>query len=252
VVDRPQLGVDGVEVSAHMLERALGERVGQPLAREPGLMLLGPGLLAFAVDVAVAQQLLGDPVARRGARPAQVLAGPDMVTQPLLLGRGRLNEGELAGAVEAHQLLGVAAVGLDAIAGPDRHQRRRDHIAGNPHAREQPKQVVTARPRLVRDGQTVRAAEPVEQTPHRPLGVLNPRHLRRAARRRQHAGHERVLVHIEHDPPIHIGRSNRANVRHGLVLLRMRHWPQRNLTTATLTRDRYERRGPARHGVHTD
>ena len=70
-----------------MLERALGERVVQPLAAQPGLVLLGPGLLALAVDVAVAQQLLGDPVARGGARPAQVVAAAHQVAQPLLLGR---------------------------------------------------------------------------------------------------------------------------------------------------------------------
>src|SRR5215210_3229343 len=37
-----------------------------------------------------------------------------------------------------------------------------------------------------------------------------------------------------------VGRRGRANVRHGLVLLRMRLWPQRSLTAATLTRDTCE------------
>src|SRR5215216_7555560 len=118
VLDRGQLRADRLEVRTHVTERAVGERVGQPLAAKPGLVLLGPGLLARAVDVAVAQQLLGDLVARRGARPAQIVACPDQIAQPLLLGRGRLHERQLAGPVQTYQLLGVATVGLDAVAGP--------------------------------------------------------------------------------------------------------------------------------------
>jgi len=45
VIDGCQLGVDGVEVAEHLGERAVGERVVEPLAAQPGPVLLGPGFL---------------------------------------------------------------------------------------------------------------------------------------------------------------------------------------------------------------
>jgi hypothetical protein len=252
VVECGELGVDGVEVAEHVGERTLGERIVERLTPDPGLVSLGPGLLALAVDAAVAQQLLGQLVAGGGPRPAQVIAAADQIPQPLLLGGGRLDERQLAGAIETHDLLGVATVGLDPVTGPDGHKRRRDHVAGDADPPKQPEKVIAARARLVGDGQPIGPTEPVDEPAHRALGVLEPGDLRRASRCPQHARHERVLVHVEHDPLVDIGRRDRANVRHGLVLLRMRHWPQRSMTTATLTRDRCERRGPARLGVHTD
>jgi len=201
----------------------------------------------------VAQQRLGDAVARRRARAAQVVAAAHEVAQPLVLGRGRLDEGELAGAVEAHELLGVAAVGLHPITCSDRHKRRRDHVAGDADPRQQSQEVIAAGPGLVGDGQAIGPAEAVDEATHGALGVLEAGDLGRSARRRQHTGHERVLVRVEGDPGANLGRGGRANVRHGLVLLRMRHWPLRwSSTAATLTRDRCERRGPARFGVHAD
>ena len=67
--------------SEHVLERALRERVVQALARDPRAVLLRPGLLALAEDAAVAQQLLGDAVARRGPGAAQVVAAAQQVAQ---------------------------------------------------------------------------------------------------------------------------------------------------------------------------
>ena len=101
--------------------------------------------------------------------------------------------------------------------------------------------------------QPVRAALALDEPAHRALGVLDALDLRRAARRRQHPGHQRVLVHVEDDELAHHLGRDRANVGHGLVLLRMRLWPKRpSTTTRKLTRDTCERRGPAHLDVHAD
>jgi len=132
VVDGRELGVEAVQVRAHLLQRELGEWVVETLAIEPFTVLAGAGLLALAVDVAVAQERLDDSVTGGGPRAAQVIATADEVAQALLLGRWRGDEAKLPGPVEAHQLLGVAAIGLDSITSPDRGQRRSDHVTGNP------------------------------------------------------------------------------------------------------------------------
>jgi hypothetical protein len=186
-------------------------------------------------------------------RAAQIVAAAHQVAQPFGLRVGRRDEDELAGAEQPDQLLRVAAVGLDPVAGADRHQRRRDHVAADADPGQQPQQVEPARARLVADRQPVRAAEPVDEPADRALGRLDPVQLRGPARRRQRRRDDRELMHIERDPQPHLGRLIRANVRHGLVLLRMRHWPRRASTPAKLTRETCERRGPARNlGVHTD
>ena len=123
VVEGGQLGVEAIQVRAHLIEGELGERVREALTIEPFAVLDGPGMLALAVDVAVAQEGLADAMAGGGAGAPQVVSAADQVAQPLLARSRRGDEAELSGAVEAHQLLGVAAVGLHPVPGPDRGQR---------------------------------------------------------------------------------------------------------------------------------
>src|SRR6266508_1286783 len=59
-VEGGDLGVDRVQVAEHVLEGGLGERVVEPLPAQPGPMPQRPRLRPFAVDAAVAQQLLAD------------------------------------------------------------------------------------------------------------------------------------------------------------------------------------------------
>src|SRR6266536_2783424 len=54
-VDGGDLGVDRVQVQEHLLERGLGERVGEPLPAHPGTVAERPGLLPFPVVAPVAQ-----------------------------------------------------------------------------------------------------------------------------------------------------------------------------------------------------
>src|SRR5437773_1533182 len=164
VVERGDLRVEAVEVGEHVLQRRLGERIAEALAADPRLVGLGPALLALAEDVAVAQQLLGDAVARGAARADEVVAA-------------------------AHRPLGVGDL-LEAQLGA--------RIVG--------------------------------------LG----------------GAHDRALVDIQRGAHPHRRRRAGDNVRHGLVLLRMRLWPRRPSTIRwTLTRDTCGREGQPRR-VHAD
>src|SRR5207342_2259142 len=115
----------------HVLEGALGERLLQALATNPGPVALGPALGALPVDVPVAQQLLGHAVAGVLAGPPEVLAAAHQVPEALLRRRGRAHEGQLARAEELDQLARVAPVGLDPRARPDRGERGGDDEAGH-------------------------------------------------------------------------------------------------------------------------
>src|SRR4029077_77540 len=154
--------------------------------------------------------------------------------------------------VEAHRLLGVTAVGLHPVSGPDWDQGGRDHVTGDSHAAQQAVERIAARAPLIGDSQGGGGTRPADEAADRPLGVLDATHLRRTAACRRHTCHERVLVNVENDPSINSDRALELNVWHGLVLLHMRLWPQRSLTTAKLTCDLCERRGPAPLGVHAD
>ncbi len=155
-VERVELAFDAVEVDQHLLQGQLREPIVQSLHVDPAAMLLRPRRLALAEDAAVAQQLLEHAVTRRGPRAANVVAAPEQVTQSLKLGRRRQNEAQQAGAMQPDELLGVTPVGLDAIAGPDRDQRRRDDVARHPDLRQQPPQREPAGPRLIADRQASR------------------------------------------------------------------------------------------------
>src|SRR5438067_1233231 len=73
-VEQRQLAVQAVQVDQHLLERGVREQIPEALPVDPLTMSLGPGVLALAVDAAVAQQLLENAVAGRHASAAQVIA----------------------------------------------------------------------------------------------------------------------------------------------------------------------------------
>lgn len=105
------------------------------------------------------------------ARRDEVVAAAHEIPEALLLGRRGRDVGERAGAVEHEQLLGVAAVGLDAVARADRHERGGDHVAGDADRREQPQRLVTAGAGLVADREAVGPAEALDERAQRALGV---------------------------------------------------------------------------------
>jgi hypothetical protein len=124
-----ELTVEAVEVDEHLGQRFVRKRIVELLAADPRAVLQGPGLLAVAVDPAVAQQLLSNPVTGRGPRAADVIATAQQVSEPLSLGGRWLNESQSPTAEQADELLGVAAVGLDADLprGPEPATERSHH-----------------------------------------------------------------------------------------------------------------------------
>ena len=236
-----------------LFERLLSERIIEALARQPRPVQFRPRRLPLAEDPSVAQQLLEHPVPRREPHATQIITRPEQIAQSLELGCRRVHEPQQPSAIQRHELLRVTAVGLHAIAGSDRDQRRRDHIARHTHLRQQPPQREPARPRLVTDRQTHRAALLIDEPADRLLGRLDPAHLRLAAIRRQHRSNDRELVLIKRDPPAHFTRmQTRGNVRHGwsstVVCGSGPAGPQHS---ALSTRERCDARGPA-SCVHTD
>ena len=189
-----------------------------------------------------------------GAGAAQVVAAAHQVAQPFLLRARRVDEGQLAGAVETHQLARVAAVGLDPVARAHRGERGGDDVAGDADRSEQPVELVAARAGLVADGEPARVAESLHEAADGFLAVLELDEFDLAALRGQDASGDRVLVHVQRDERVGCLRGSvRANVRHD--------WPSfsvggsgRNghLNSATLTRDRNGREGQPGTRVHND
>ena len=215
-VERGELALDPVQMDQQLLQRLLRERIIQALARQPRAMQLRPGRLALAEDPTVTQQLLEHPVASRHPRAPHIITSAQQVPEPLKLRRRRMHEPQQTRPVQRHQLLRVPAIGLHAIARPDRDQRRRDHVARDAELRQQPPQREPTRPGLITDRQACRAAHLVDEPADRPLGRLDPAHLRLAAIRRQHRGNDRELVLIERHPPAHLARMQaRGNIGHG-------------------------------------
>jgi hypothetical protein len=75
----------------HVLKRGVGKGIGEALGSDPRLVADRPAV-PVAVDVAVAQKLLGDAMTRRGAGSSQIVAAADEITQSFLLRRGRLHD----------------------------------------------------------------------------------------------------------------------------------------------------------------
>lgn len=78
---------------------------------------LGSGVLDDAATSSPTQEQLGEPVAGAHQVAAGVLAGAHQVAGRLLLTAGHAPRGELFEAQQPRQPDGVAAVGLDALAG---------------------------------------------------------------------------------------------------------------------------------------
>ena len=144
-VDRP----DPVE------QDRLGDRLGKLDPPQPVEMALGP-VVALEAKV-VAQQELGDAVAGPHQVSADVLARADQVAHRLLGRRWHPDSVQAADHQQAHQPLGVAAVGLDPVLGraldlargrdravdaprcqrPGQPEAGRAGLIGDPHRRRQ-------------------------------------------------------------------------------------------------------------------
>ena len=167
-------------------------------------------------------------MAGAAARVDEVGAAAHQVAQPLLLGGRRTAEAERAGAVKDEQLAGVAAVGLDAPAGLAGGERGSDDVAGDTDLGQQAMGGVPARAGLVADDETLGPAEALDEPAKGALGVGDLDQLEPAVAGvfGLRGGDDRALVDVEGAADADLGGRNRANVRHGSVLLCMRLWPR--------------------------
>ncbi len=151
------------------------------------------------VGDAAPQQQLREAVARPRAVGHGVLARAAEVAHRLLVdGRG-MHRREQVRAQQRGELPCVAAVGLDAVAGPPRDQRRRDHPAFDACGLELALQREAPRPRLVagHDRPRRHAPQALREPLHRlrlvrQLPLLGPSALRRQHR---HVDRPRVCIH---------------------------------------------------------
>src|SRR6266511_514335 len=116
---------------------------------EPAPVRLGPGLRPRRRPNPVPQQKLAHAMTRAELIGLGRFPGPDEIPQGLVCGIGHPHRREIACSVTARELLGVPAVGLDAIPGLRRHERGRDDGAGHAQFGELPVEHVAARPGFV-------------------------------------------------------------------------------------------------------
>jgi hypothetical protein len=152
----------------------------------------------------VAQQELGDTVAGSHRVAADVLAGADQVPHRLFSGRRHPDCVKPPDHQQAHQSLGVAAVGLDPIGGRALDLPRSGNRAVDALRRQCPGQPKPRRARLIGD-------------PHRRRqGSAEVRHLRGLATHPLHCQLTGLLVGDRRDdlPSVNIEAHPRPNLRH--------------------------------------
>jgi hypothetical protein len=109
--------------------------------------------------LAIAQKVLAQAVPSPDLVLLGGFAGSHEIAQRLMVGVGDPDGAEIAASVGACQLLGVAAVGLDAVARHLGHEGRRDDLAVNAEAGKLPVQHVPSGPCLVADPKAARVTE---------------------------------------------------------------------------------------------
>ena len=149
----------------------------------------------------------------RSARAHQVhpnrLARAHQVAQRLLLATGDADRDELACQQQPHEVLSIAAVGLDALGGRARDLARRRNHTLHATGRQLARQPVAGRPRLV--GRAHRPRQPRTQ-PRRPGNLAaQPKHLQLARLGVKDRRHNPRGVHVQADEG--------SSLRHGWLLL---------------------------------
>ena len=156
-VDRAQVG------GMRLIERR--DRPG--LSPEPRVMAGGPGRLRPREPSAVAQQEFGQPVTRAQEVRANVFATAEQIAGRLFLLGGNVNRGEGLGAVQHRELRGIAAIGLDPIAGAARDEGGGDEVAGHPVGAECPLELKAAGARFVAAGDRPLASQALDEAQNR-------------------------------------------------------------------------------------
>jgi hypothetical protein len=157
----------------------------------------------------MAQQQLGQPVSAAHQIHADGVARANQVAQRLLLGARDSNRVQLARQQQPHQVLGVAAVGLDALPRRTRDlARRRDHAL---HAAppKLARQAVAGRARLI--DRAHRPRQPSAQPGRLADVTADPEELQLTGLGIEHRRDDLGRVHVQTDEA--------SSLRHGRLLL---------------------------------
>jgi hypothetical protein len=118
------------------------------------------------------------------------------------------------GPVQPGQPATVARVGLDPITGRGGDQRRRDHLATDPHAVKQPGELVAGRPGFVAGSQPPGIAQAANEPANRRLVMGDPLHHGHLTAGREDPNRDGVPVDVKAE----VGRGEMRNTGHGRLL----------------------------------
>jgi hypothetical protein len=134
----PELRIDGLKSGPRFLDgarvgamRLLEGRQGPALCVEPRRMTFRPRLFRGREAPAMAQQKLGEPMARAEKIRANIFATAEQIARRFFLLAGNVNRDKRTGAVQHGELARIAPIRLDAIAGAPRDQCWRDDLTRN-------------------------------------------------------------------------------------------------------------------------
>ena len=135
---------------------------------------VGPGAAAVWVAEAISQQVLDQAMLGATFVALARRACAHQIAKGLVGCIGHPDGGEGAALVAPGQLLGVAAVGLDLVAGLARDERWGHDLARDTHFRQQPIECVAGRPGLVANLEALGASELLDELPDGlwPVGEL--------------------------------------------------------------------------------
>src|SRR5436309_14603619 len=143
------------------LERALERRQIEPLLADPPPVGLAP-VLTGEVGAPVAGEELEHAMPPAHDVAAEIVATADEIAHGLLALVEDVDGGELAGAEQAHELHGIAAIGLDPLPRASRGQRRCNDRTGDAERRELPVEIVAGHSGFVARRHRPLALEPPE------------------------------------------------------------------------------------------
>ncbi len=138
-----------------------GDRPG--LRAQPDLVALRPRFLGAREATAVTEEEFREPVPGAEEIGPNVFATAEEIAGGFFLLGRNVNRRQGAGAIEHGEVAGIAAIGLDAITGPARNQRRCDHLAWNVARTQGAPQLEAAGPSFVAACEGPFAAETLDE-----------------------------------------------------------------------------------------
>ncbi len=154
-------------------QRRLLRTLLEALLLDPHQIPAGPRRGALGGPTSLAQQELSQPMPGSQLITLGRQACTHQIAQRLVRRIRHPHRRQIPGPVAAGELLDIAPIGLDPVAGLHRHQRRGHHLAVHAQLRQLPVQHVAGRSGLIAHPQARGLAELVSQAAHRLGPVRN-------------------------------------------------------------------------------